>query len=76
MVLDGSESVADLLEVHVAAGLGSVETKPGTIDVLARDHAAGNSSLPFLPAVVRTHPMTLFAQPMLRCALKKVRMPQ
>ena len=48
MAQDGSESIADVLEALVAAGLGSVATA-GTIDVLARDHAAGNSSLPFLP---------------------------
>ena len=77
MAQDGSESIADVLEALVAAGLGSVATA-GTIDVLARDHAAGNSSLPFLLAciVVRTHPMTLFAEPMLRSAVKKVRKPQ
>ena len=49
MAQDGSESVADVLDARVAVGLGSVETKPGTIDVLARDHAAGNYALPFLP---------------------------
>ena len=39
MAQDGSESLADVREALVAAGLGSVATA-GTIDVLARDHAA------------------------------------
>ena len=48
MAQDGSESIADVLEALVAAGLGSVATT-GAIDVLARDHAVGASLSPFLP---------------------------
>ena len=44
-----SESSADVLAALVAAGLESAGTKRGTIDSLPRDHATGNSSVPFLP---------------------------
>ena len=50
MAQDECESIADVIAALVAAGLESVGTKRGTIDSLPRDHATGDSSVPFIPA--------------------------
>ena len=49
MAHDGSESIADVLEALVAAGLGSVETKPGMTESGSPDQDAIMSSFPFGP---------------------------
>ena len=77
MAQDESESTADVLAALAVAGLESVGTKRGTIDSLPRDHATGNSAVPFLMASCSGAPtMTIFAEAMRRRAVTKVRKPQ